>query len=162
LYERWVEPLFAYFIRRVFDREVAADLLAETFAAAYESRGRYRDVGRPGGAWLHGIAANKLARFIRRREVEMRAARRLGLERPEIDPESIARLDALIDEVSRASLRAALEQLSGVEGEAVRLRVISEMGYEEIARRLSCTPGAARTRVHRGLARLAKSLEAAP
>jgi DNA-directed RNA polymerase specialized sigma24 family protein len=56
LYDRWAEPLLEYFVRRVLDVEVAADLMAETFAAAFESRGSFCDVGRPGGAWLYGIA----------------------------------------------------------------------------------------------------------
>jgi DNA-directed RNA polymerase specialized sigma24 family protein len=56
LYDRWAERLLAYFYRRVFDAEVAADLLAETFAVAYERRHRFRDMGRPGSAWLFGAA----------------------------------------------------------------------------------------------------------
>lgn len=56
LYDRWAEALLAYFYRRVRSPEVAADLLAETFAVAFEARGRFRDVGKPGGASLYGIA----------------------------------------------------------------------------------------------------------
>jgi DNA-directed RNA polymerase specialized sigma24 family protein len=97
LYDRWAEPILAYFVRRVLDVEVAADLMAETFAAAYESRSRFRDVGRPGGAWLYGIARRKLSHFYRRRRVEMQAARRLGMERAEIDHESAAQIAALVD-----------------------------------------------------------------
>jgi RNA polymerase sigma factor (sigma-70 family) len=161
LYDRWAEPLLAYFMRRVFDAEVAADLLAETFAAAYEHRGRFRDVGRPGGTWLYGIAAKKLAHYFRRRKVEMRTARRLGLAPPALDQESAGLIAALVDDDElRASLRAALDQLSRAEREAVELRVISELDYDEIGGRLRCSPAAARTRVHRGLARLSKLMEA--
>lgn len=78
LYDRWAQPLLQYFVRRVFDAEIAADLTAETFAIAYERRLRFRDVGRPGGAWLYGIAAKELSHFFRRRGVELRAAHRLG------------------------------------------------------------------------------------
>lgn len=161
LYDRWAEPLLAYFMRRVLNPEVAADLLAETFAAAYEHRGRFRDVGRPGGAWLYGIASKQLAHYFRRWKVEMRTAQRLGLARPALDQESAGLIAALIDnDEHRASVRAALDQLSGGEREAVELRVISELDYHEIAERLGCTPAAARTRVHRGLARLSKLMEA--
>ncbi len=97
LYDRWAEPILAYFVRRVLDVEVAADLMAETFAAAYESRGRFQDVGRPGGAWLYGIARRKLSHFYRHRRVEMQAARRLGMERAEIDHESAVQIAALVD-----------------------------------------------------------------
>jgi RNA polymerase sigma-70 factor, ECF subfamily len=155
LYDRWADKLLAYFYRRVLDAEVAADLLAETFAVAYQRRGRFRDVGRPGAAWLYGIAAKELSHWFRRQEVERRAVRRLGIQVPQLDDESIARIEAL-DEVAghREALAAALDQMTGGEREAVQLRVVSELGYAEIAARLDCTEGAARRRVHRGLARL--------
>ncbi len=161
LYDRWAERLLAYFVRRVLDAEVAADLLAETFAVAFERRGRFRDLGRPGGAWLYGIAAKELSHYFRRQSVEMRAARRLGLERPELDAESAARIEALVDDDElRASLSAAMRGISGVERDAVELRVIAELDYPQIAAQLNCSEAAARTRVHRGLARLNKLMEA--
>jgi RNA polymerase sigma-70 factor (ECF subfamily) len=160
LYDRWADRLLAYFYRRVFDAEVAADLLAETFAVAYERRGRFRDVGRPGGAWLHGIAAKELSHWFRKQEVERRAVRRLGIEVPALNDESIARIEALADaEAHRGALAEALEQMPGGDREAVELRVVGELPYAEIAARLDCTENTARQRVHRGLARLSNLLQ---
>jgi RNA polymerase sigma-70 factor (ECF subfamily) len=162
LYDRWAERLLAYFNRRVLDAEVAGDLLAETFAVAFARRGRFRDVGAPGAAWLYGIAAKELAHWFRRQEVERRAIRRLALEVPPLDDESIARIDALADMDSyRAALTAALDRMGAAERDAVELRVVEEMGYAEIASRLECSEAAARVRVHRGLARLNRLMEAA-
>jgi RNA polymerase sigma-70 factor (ECF subfamily) len=142
------------------DAEVAADLLAETFAVAYQRRDRFRDIGRPGGAWLYGIAAHELSHFFRRREVETRALRRLGIERPPLDVESERRIAALLDGSEyRAQLRAAMNRLPQQTCEAVELRVVAELEYEEIADRLGCRPSAARTRVHRGLVRLNELME---
>jgi RNA polymerase sigma-70 factor, ECF subfamily len=160
LYDRWAERLLQYFMRRVFDAEIAADLTAETFAVAYERRLRFRDLGHPGGAWMYGIAAKELSHFFRRREVELRAARDLGLERPLLDEESEARINALIDgEEYRTRLMVALDRLPENVRTAVELRVVAELDYEEIAARLKCKPEAARTRVHRGLTRLNKLME---
>jgi len=161
LYDRWAERILAYFVRRVLDVEVAADLMAETFASAYESRHNFRELGRPGGAWLYGIARRKLSHFYRRRKVEMRAAHRLGMERAEIDEASAAQIAALVDrDERRVSAQAAMEHLSTAEREAVELRVIEELDYEEISSRLQISTVAARTRVHRGLARLGRLMEA--
>jgi RNA polymerase sigma-70 factor (ECF subfamily) len=161
LYDRWAERLLAYFYRRVRDPEVAADLLAETFAVAYERRHRFRDLGRPGAAWLYGIAAKELSHWFRRREVELRAVRRLGLSVPPLDLESIARIEALADvDEHREALADALRRMTGDERDAVELRVVAELDYREIAARLDCSEGAARTRVHRGLARLNTLMQA--
>ena len=64
---------------------------------AYERRHRFRDVGRPGSAWLFGIAQKELAHWVRHRAAEQRAVRRLGIVVPALDDESIARIEALAD-----------------------------------------------------------------
>lgn len=161
LYDRWAEPLLAYFYRRVRSAEVAADLLSETFAVAFERRTSFRNVDRPGGAWLYGIARRELSHYFRTARVELRAVRRLGIAVPALDHESIAAIEALVEsEGHRATLERALETMSGAERAAVQLRVVDELEYSEIAARLSCSEAAARTRVHRGLARLNDLMEA--
>lgn len=160
LYDRWSERILTYFYRRTFDAEVAADLLAETFAVAYERRKRFRYVGRPGAAWLFGIASKELSHWYRRQEVEKQATRRLGIQVPAMDDDSSARIEALADvEEHRESLTTALARLSAGERQAVELRVVDELGYDEIATRLTCSEGAARQRVHRGLEKLGNLMQ---
>jgi RNA polymerase sigma-70 factor (ECF subfamily) len=162
LYDRWADRLLAYFYRRTLDPEVAADLLAETFAVAFARRGRFRDIGKPGAAWLYGIAAKELAHWFRTQAVELRAVRRLAIEVPALDDESIARIEALADmDAHRGALAAALDRIGPGERDAVQLRVVEELGYAEIAAALDCSEAAARTRVHRGLAHLNRLLEVA-
>lgn len=161
LYDRWASTLLAYFYRRARDAEVAADLLAETFAVAYERRGRFRDVGKPGGAWLYGIARRELSCYFRRSRVELDAVRRLGIEVPDLDHGSVAAIEALESvDAERAKLGDAIARLSVSERHAVALRVVAELEYAEIAARLRCSEAAARTRVHRGLAHLNELMEA--
>lgn len=163
LYDRWANTLLGYFYRRVHDAEVAADLLAETFAAAYEARGRFRDVGKPGGAWLYGIARRELSHYFRRKRVELRAVKRLGIDVPALDQESVSAIEALeASDGDCARLTVAIGRLSDRERDAVRLRVIAELDYSEVAAQLRCSEAAARTRVHRGLARLSELMEAHP
>src|ERR671914_502383 len=107
LYDRLGEALPAYFYRRVLDAEVAADLLAETFAVAFERRGRFKDRGKPGGAWIYGIAAKELSHWYRRQAVELKAVRRLGMTVPPLDDESIVRIEALVDSDARRAAVAS-------------------------------------------------------
>ena len=161
LYDRLAEDVLAYFFRRVRDPEVATDLLAETFAVAFEKRDRFEDRGAPGAAWVYGIAAKELSHWYRRQAVELRAVRRLGITVPELDDESVARIEALVDsDAERSAVAEALGGLPDGERAAVELRVVDELDYKQIAARLSCSEGAARTRVHRGLARLGQAMEA--
>jgi DNA-directed RNA polymerase specialized sigma24 family protein len=55
-YRRHVRGVLAYFRRRAPDADTAADLTAETFAAALEGRHRYAPARGPALGWLYGIA----------------------------------------------------------------------------------------------------------
>jgi RNA polymerase sigma factor (sigma-70 family) len=162
LYERVAPGILRYFVCRVHDAEVAADLLAETFAVAYERRRRFCDVGRPGAAWIYGIARNELSHYFRHQSVDDRAVCALGLIVPHLDDESIVAIESLADiGDEEPALGAAIALMTEAEREAVDLRVVQELNYDEVAARLGCSEGSARARVHRGLARLTSLLEGA-
>ena len=88
-YGRHVEAVLGFFARRTRDAELAADLTAETFAAALAGRRRYRPSAGAGGAWLYGIAMKKLADAQRRGFAERRARRRMGMERIELHEDDV-------------------------------------------------------------------------
>jgi len=160
LYDRWAEPLLGFFYRRLRDPEVAADLMAETVATMFENRDGFRDIGRPASAWIFTIAARHLSRYRRRKTVEMNAVARLGWIVPALDEESAEMIEAMIESDGRGrDLEQVLSAMPAAERDAVQLKVLEELGYREIAEQLSCSVVAARVRVHRGLARLNKSME---
>src|SRR6185503_13089891 len=108
-YRTHVDALLGYFCRRTRDPELAADLTAETFAAALAGRRRYRPEAGSASAWLYGIAAKQLAYAQRRAAAERRARRRLGMERIELLDADIERINALGEAVNA---RAWLERLT--------------------------------------------------
>src|SRR4051794_3378464 len=77
-YHRHVRGVSAFFHRGTGDAELAADLTAETFAAAVEGCHRYAPERGASGAWLYGIAHRQLATLQRNGGVGRRARRRLG------------------------------------------------------------------------------------
>src|SRR3954454_24082227 len=79
-YDGHVKSLLGYFARRTQDPEVAADLTAETFAAALVARRRFRRGGAAPAAWLYGIAQHQLADHWRHGHAEDRMRRRLGMQ----------------------------------------------------------------------------------
>jgi RNA polymerase sigma factor (sigma-70 family) len=161
LYDRVLPGLLAYFVRRTLDAQVAADLTAETLAEAYASRRRFRDRGQgSASAWLYTIASRKHARYLRRLRVEDAARRRLGMERIELGPDDVERIEALIDfERVGREVRDAFDALRTDQREALRLRVIEGRSYRETAAELGCSEDTARARVSRGLKRLAAQLD---
>jgi RNA polymerase sigma factor (sigma-70 family) len=148
-YVRHVTNVLAFFSRRTRDPELAADLTAETFAAALAGRRRYRPQAGAPSAWLFGIAMKKLADAQRRGYADQRARRRLGMERLELDDADVAHIEALA-----ASIRAnaLLEGLQSDQRHAIRAHVLDERPYAEIAAQQQVSEAAVRERVSRGLA----------
>jgi RNA polymerase sigma-70 factor (ECF subfamily) len=162
-YDRHVNTVIGFFMRRTGWPQMAADLTAETFAAAFVSRQRYRDTGARALSWLLGIARHQLGTALRKERVEMRARKRLRVERLELDDESYERIEALGElEDLRRVIDEALNSLSPSVAAAVSLRVLRELPYAEVAERLGCSEGAARVRVARGLSAIADLLEPSP
>jgi hypothetical protein len=64
-------------------------------------------------SWLFGIAHHQLGRSLRRRRIEDRARRRLGIERVPVDEVSYERIEELADFVPlREAMQRALESAS--------------------------------------------------
>jgi RNA polymerase sigma factor (sigma-70 family) len=155
LYDRYAEQINRFHLGRTRQQQVALDLTAETFAQAWLSRGRFRDLASgSAGPWLYAIARHVLVASVRKKEVERSACDRLGvlleLDRPAASPEpENAWIDGLDD---------ALAALDPDVRKAIELRVVDELGYGAVAAATGTTPGAARVRVHRGLRALRSRL----
>jgi RNA polymerase sigma-70 factor (ECF subfamily) len=158
LYDRHAAMVLGYFARRTADAETAADLTAETFTAALSGLSRYDpDRGVP-AAWLFGIAHNLLSKWARLQAVDQRARPRLALDPIALDEYSAGRIAAMVDaERARVWLAPALERLSPVLRQAVELRILGDLPYDEVARVAGCSVGVARVRVCRALAQLSSS-----
>jgi RNA polymerase sigma factor (sigma-70 family) len=163
VYDAQARQLLIFFIRRTFDVEVATDLTAETFAQAFEHRGRYRGSSDAEAAgWLYGIARHQLGRYLRRGVVERKSVARLGLRIPAMtgdDYERIVELAGLSE--LRERVADAFSGLAVGERDALRLRVIDERSYSDVAAALGVSEQTARARVSRALRRLADAIDMA-
>jgi RNA polymerase sigma factor (sigma-70 family) len=159
LYDQHAGAMLGFYVRRTFDPEAAVDLVAETFATAFVDRARFRGDGQDAqAAWLYGIARNLLADWRRRAGVERRALARLGVQRRDLTDVEYDRIEELAGlGALRAGLRAGLAELSDEHREALRLRVVEEREYADVADVLGITEQTARARVSRALGALRRS-----
>ena len=158
-YVRHREVVLAFLARRVREPELAADLLAETFAAALLAvHDRERDLPDVPLAWLFAIARRKLIDSHRRGSVESEARRRLALEPLELDDRDIDRIIEIGETIEPLVILAG--KLPPEQLEALRARVIEERPYAEIARELRCSQAVVRKRVSRALNTLRSATEA--
>jgi RNA polymerase sigma-70 factor, ECF subfamily len=144
LFERYRNPLYAFFRRRLSDKERAEDLTQETFVAVIRARVRY-DPRASVRTYFYGIALKLL--FAERR----RQARQCFGD----DASSVSGgppPDAGI------WVRQALEKLEPAEQDILMLREYEQLGYEEIAELLHLPLNTVRSRLLRARAALRRQL----
>lgn len=160
LYADHARDVLRFCARRTLDPETAVDLVAECFALAFEQRRSYRgSTDAEALGWLYGIARNLVAGQHRRGAVHRRAVERLGVERRALRSEELERIEELAGLAQlRAQVAAELDGLPADQREAIRLRVVEELEYPEVAARTGASEQVARARVSRGLRRLQERL----
>jgi RNA polymerase sigma factor (sigma-70 family) len=157
LYRAYLPLVLRWSLNATRDRELAADLAAEVFAAALLASRRYRPGSGTVAAWLIGIANNKLRESRRRARIEDSARRRLGLDPEQLTDSDVDRIDELVGMDDR--LEALVSQLPAEQRAAVVARVVDERSYDEIATEMRCSQAVIRQRVSRGLRTLRSEAE---
>lgn len=145
--------VLAFLRVRVRSRELAMDLMCETFARALVAvHDRERDLPVVPLGWLLRIARNELIDSVRRGRVADDMRRRLAMEPLELSDLDLAGVEqAAADADLLAHLRDVLPE---DQVQALMARVIDERDYSEIARDLHTSESVVRKRVSRALGQL--------
>lgn len=157
-YERHERSVLGFFGAVTRRPELAADLTAETFAAALDGVAGFDPERGSARMWLFGIARNVLANSARRGRVETAARRRIGLETLVLERHHVELIETLVAAEGDAIVAAWLAELPEDQAIALRARVLDERDYADIANDLRCSEAVVRQRVSRGLGRLRRRL----
>jgi RNA polymerase sigma-70 factor, ECF subfamily len=126
------------------------DVAQEVWVDVFQGLGRLAD---PGAflPWLYRIAHNRAFRVLRRRQeaVVSMEDRDVGYEAHEVE--------FSVDDAE--AVHAALDELSPEHREALLLRFMEQMSYEDIARVMGCAVGTVRSRIHNGKVVLQRIIE---
>lgn len=141
LFDRYREPVWRFFRRRVFDPRRSEELVQETFLAVLRAAGRY-EARSSFRSYLFGIASNVLA-----------ASRREGQRETGSDVDAIDIAAPGTDATTVLWVRQALAELDEKDREVLMLREYEQLSYEEIAAVSGVALGTVRSRLFR--ARLA-------
>lgn len=158
LYDAHVDRVYRLSYRIAGDDELARDFTQETFIRAFDRLGTFRGDARF-STWLHAIAMNVAISEYRKRKAMKRDRRTLSLDAPiqgtdnlfvdpagrEVDPGERAHQHEFAGRV-----RAAVQELPEEFRDAVILRDMQGLSYEEVAEVLGVPAGTVRSRIHRG------------
>jgi RNA polymerase sigma-70 factor (ECF subfamily) len=155
IYERYQPAVYRYVYFRVGDEPSAEDLTATVFVRVVEKLDSYRHKGRPLLAWLYTIARNVVIDHHRRSG----SSTVVPLDQELVD-ESRSVERAVDQWLTQRQLAAAMADLTEEQRQVIILRFIEGMTCKEVGRVLDKSTGAVKSLQHRGLAALARVLEA--
>lgn len=150
-------PLLAHARRKLYSTEAAEDALQETLIRAYRALPRFNGQYRL-GPWLHRIMANVCIDEANRR-------RRDGEKLEKVASQPAARLNApgveeeLGLDVDDTHINSALDELPDSYREALELRFVDELDYEQVASVVGVSEENVRARVSRGRASMRTALK---
>lgn len=147
IFDRHADAIVRYASARL-GPDMAEDVTAETFLAAFRRRDHY-DMSRPdAGPWLYGIAARQIGRH---RRDEARQVRMLG----SVPVQSIAddfssrSAEQVTAEQLRPQLARVLAGMPRRDRDLLLLIAWADLSYAEAAQALGTTVGAVRSRLNR-------------
>jgi RNA polymerase sigma factor (sigma-70 family) len=157
LFDRHAPHIYRYLVRRA-GREVADDLVAETFLAAFAKRDRY-DLGHPDARpWLYGIATNLVGQHRRDQARQYRITQAAAAAEPEVPGHA----DRVAADVTAQAMRALLDQalaaLSAGDRDVLLLIAFEQLTYQEVSRALGIPVGTVQSRLHRARAKVRQIL----
>lgn len=161
LVQRFKNPLTNYVYRFLGNYEACTDVVQETFIKVYRYKDSYSSLAKF-NTWIYTIAGN-LARteYKRRRRRTFFSINDYGEDHQNYDiPDESLRPDLITDSgIKEKIIMDALQKVKDVYREAVILRDIQELSYEEIAEIMKIEVGTVKSRINRGRAQLQKLLK---
>ena len=161
LIQRFKNPLTNYVYRFLGDYDSCVDVVQETFIKVYRYKDNYSSVAKF-STWIYTIAGN-LARteYKRSRRRNLFSINSYGEENKSFEiPDESNRPDVEVDaNMKREIIQKALLKVRDSYREAVILRDIQGLSYEEIAEIIGIEVGTVKSRINRGRAELRKLLK---
>jgi RNA polymerase sigma factor (sigma-70 family) len=154
LFQEHAESLFAFLVYRTGDRQLAEDLVADTFERVLRARARFDPRRGSEKNWLYAIAVNLVRDHARRHSVETQALQRVGAYESRLMDDGA---QGAVEE--RDAVGRALVTLGEDEREAISLRFGADLKLREVAGVLGEKESAVEKRISRGLQKLRNELE---
>jgi RNA polymerase sigma-70 factor (ECF subfamily) len=161
---RFQQPVYALALRLLDDQSEACDVVQEVFLKVFRNVGAFRGQSTL-KTWIYRITVNEAhnARrwFFRHRRAEVELDKNPDESRSwkEIIPDrSRSPFDEAFDSEQHIMIEAALKRINPIFREAVALRDISDLAYEEIAEILGVSLGTVKSRILRGREALREEL----
>ena len=155
LYKRYKDRVYSFLLRMTSDKEIAADLLQDTFIAAMKNADQF-DKSRSFLSWIYGIAHKRTIDYFRHVKVEnnhiLDTDKSVGniAEDPEMKLSSL-KLKETINDI--------IKNLEPAQREVFLLREVGDVSFKDIAEIMNCPLNTALGRMRLALINIRKELK---
>lgn len=156
LYDATSSKLFGLATRILIKRELAEEVLQDSFIAIWNSAASYQSHLAAPMTWMSTIVRNKAFDFRRRADdmVELDADRFDGALVDAAEDSGPGPADALQLSNDARALALCMDTLEGMHRQAIGLAFFHDLSHSEVAQQLTLPIGTVKTWIRRGLARL--------
>jgi RNA polymerase sigma-70 factor, ECF subfamily len=165
LISRFQQPVYVLALRLLNDQSEASDVVQEVFLKVFRNIGSFRGQSSL-KTWMYRITVNEAhnaRRWFfrhRRREVELDTNPGEARNLKETIPDTgRSPFEVAVNRERQVMIQAALERINPIFREAVVLRDITDLSYDEIAEILGVSLGTVKSRILRGREALREQLE---
>jgi RNA polymerase sigma-70 factor, ECF subfamily len=161
LYHRHQAALYRFALRMTGNAWAAEEVVQDVFMTLMREPRKYDATRGPVGAYLYGIARNRVMKQLERqpRELSLEARNGNGVRASDAAVNGFTPVQWAEQQERSERVRAAVLELPAEFREVVVLCELEELSYEEAARLSGCPIGTIRSRLHRGRALLMAKLE---
>ncbi len=159
--KRYKNPLYNFVCRLLGDPMFSEDIVQETFVRVYRNKHRYHRIAKF-STWIYTIASNLAKTELRRRKVkQFFSISSKGTDEKDYDlPDYSSDVERDVDlTMKQEAVLKEIDRLPSPFKEAVILRDLQDLAYEEISHILDVPLGTVKSRVNRGRVRLQKILK---
>jgi RNA polymerase sigma-70 factor, ECF subfamily len=153
VYDAFSEKIYKFIYFRVGHREIAEDILSDTFVKAWSKLNQVSG-SKTFSAWVYQIAKHNIIDYYR-------------LKKTTVDLEDVS--DVLVDlanpidelnlQLEQKRILSILDQLSTEQQQVIKYRFFEDLSNEEIAQIMNKSEGAIRVLQHRAIIRLKQLLQ---
>jgi RNA polymerase sigma factor (sigma-70 family) len=163
LYDATSPKLFGFALRILIKRELAEDVLQESFVSIWNNASGYQSSLAAPMTWMTTIVRNKAFDALRRMDhaVEIDSDSFDQEVMRALESDDLTPLEALQLSDDSKALARCLARLEGLHREAIALAFYHDLSHSEVAERMKQPIGTIKTWVRRGLMRLKSCLSVA-
>jgi RNA polymerase sigma-70 factor (ECF subfamily) len=156
LYRMYYGEVFAFVFRRATSRQLAEDIVSETFVRALRAMDGFVTIAGGFGGWVITIARHLLADHYKSlcHQRERPSSERLPLDQVTVSAE-----DIVLEQMAYEAVRIAVGNLNPLQQACIRARFLDELSVTETAEQLERMEHAVKALQHRATKALAKDAQ---